>query len=143
MNTVPCVAFLLVREDRFLVERRKASARVEPGVVALPGGHVKDGETREDALVREMGEELGVVPRHHQFVCTLHHRSVEFEELHYFWVSEWDGALVCREADAIRWVPLSQWEELDLEVDRVAVGEYLRLFHKHGESGKKDTESMS
>lgn len=140
MGTVPCVVFLLVKMDRFLVERRKPSARVDPGAVALPGGHVEDGESLERALVREMGEELGVVPRDYEYLCTLHHRSVEFQQLHYFWVSEWDGELACREAEAVWWVPLSQWEELDLEVDRVAVREYLRLFHNHSELPDRSIE---
>ena len=35
---------------------------VDPGFIAIPGGHTENEETPEEALRREMREELGIVP---------------------------------------------------------------------------------
>jgi len=131
-DPVPCVSFLLVEGDDFLAECRKQSARIDPGAVALPGGHIEPGESLSTALFREIDEELAVFPRQHRYVCTLLHVSSEFEKIHYFWIPEWRGTPECREAETIEWLPLSGLSKLDLEVDRVAVREYLRLFRRAG-----------
>jgi 8-oxo-dGTP diphosphatase len=128
LRPLECVAFLLVAGDRVLAERRRMTKRVVPGAVALPGGHVEEGERPEDALRRELHEELGVVPLALGYVCTLLHRSQEFRKLHYFAVEHWQGEPTNHEAEALLWVPLDGLPALDLEVDRVAVREYLRLF---------------
>jgi 8-oxo-dGTP diphosphatase len=52
------------REDgRWLMIRRAAGVRRAPAKVAFPGGSVEAGESLEEALVREMREELGVIVR--------------------------------------------------------------------------------
>ena len=38
-----CVVFMLVRNGHVLAEKRKATRRLAPGAIALPGGHV-DGD---------------------------------------------------------------------------------------------------
>jgi len=48
-------AGVLIRGDKLFVQREKGSDEY-----ALPGGHVKIGETSEDALIREYKEETGV-----------------------------------------------------------------------------------
>jgi 8-oxo-dGTP diphosphatase len=51
---------------RFLVIRRSLKVRA-PGLLCFPGGHIEAGETFEEAIVREMDEELAlpvVVHRH-------------------------------------------------------------------------------
>jgi 8-oxo-dGTP diphosphatase len=55
------VAGILVREGRLLMSRRPAGG-AWPGLWELPGGKVEDGETPEQALVREWREELDVTP---------------------------------------------------------------------------------
>jgi len=130
MELTRCVAFLMVEDGRLLVERRFASARLDPGTLAIPGGHVEAGETPEDVLRREMEEELGVAPAAHRFLCTLLHPSTELIAIDYYWVPRWSGTPACREAEAILWLPLSDVAALDFEVDRTAVREYVRLFHK-------------
>ena len=50
---------VVVRADRFLVIRRSAQVAA-PGTFCFPGGGIEAGESEEQALVREIHEELGV-----------------------------------------------------------------------------------
>ncbi|MGK4907117.1 NUDIX domain-containing protein [Streptomyces albus] len=52
-------AAAVVENGRLLVVSKTAA----PGLFYLPGGKPEPGETAREALVRELGEELGVRPR--------------------------------------------------------------------------------
>jgi mutator protein MutT len=121
-----CIAFMLIKNQRVLAEKRKLTKKVVPGALALPGGHMEAGEAPEDALCRELREELDILPTSMTYVCTLLHRAQEFRKLHYFVVEDWQGEISNREAEALLWIPLDQVHTFDLDVDRVAISEYLR-----------------
>ena len=131
MNAMPpveCIAFMLMQNNQVLAEKRKPRKLVMPGAVALPGGHIEPRESPEEALYREVREEIGIIPTEIAYVCTLLHRSREFRKLHYFAVTAWEGEIISQEAESLVWIPLNALETLGLDVDKIAVHEYLRVY---------------
>jgi 8-oxo-dGTP diphosphatase len=128
MRLVECIAFMLMKDGQVLAEKRKRTKRVVPGAVAFPGGHIEAQESPEEALYRETQEEVGIVPLEIAYVCTLLHRAQEFRKLHYFAVTRWEKEIIPQEAESVVWIPLSALKTLDLEVDKIAVQEYLRVY---------------
>ncbi len=59
LNPAPSVAAILYQEGRVLLVRRA----IEPGLGlwSLPGGFIELGETPEDAVIREVEEETGLI----------------------------------------------------------------------------------
>lgn len=58
-KTIRVVAAVLERQGRYLITRRKPTA-VLPNMWEFPGGRCEEGESDQQALVREMSERLGV-----------------------------------------------------------------------------------
>jgi 8-oxo-dGTP pyrophosphatase MutT (NUDIX family) len=56
------VGALIVRNGMLLLGRRSAEKAVCPGTWDVIGGHVEAGECVEDALLREVEEEIGIRP---------------------------------------------------------------------------------
>ncbi|MBU8975723.1 NUDIX domain-containing protein [Lysobacter sp. MMG2] len=57
-----CVGALLVRQDRILLGRRSDDCDWLAGAWDVFGGHVEAGESGEQAIARELAEELGIAP---------------------------------------------------------------------------------
>lgn len=91
---------------------------------------MEDDERPEDALQRELLEELGIVARSVAYVCTLLHRAEEVRKIHYFAVESWEGEILIREAEALLWLSLNELDTFNLAIDRVAVHEYVRVYQK-------------
>ncbi len=53
---------VFVGSEGVLLARRSPPRKNYPDCWSFPGGHVEEGESLDDALVRETGEELSVVP---------------------------------------------------------------------------------
>ena len=118
-------AGILVRKGRVLICRRRKG-----GPHALkwefPGGKMKEGETPESALRRELREELSVLvpPEKIRSLQTLRHRYPEGPdvEIHFFQVDVFAGepANLCFEE--IAWVAAPDLPGFDfLEADRPLV----------------------
>ena len=69
MDVVGVVVGIIVKGNKFLVERRRWDEEIDPGIVCLPAGHVEPKESLESALKREMMEELGIKVNEFKFVC--------------------------------------------------------------------------
>lgn len=111
------VAGVLVRPGGILMAHRHPDRGWYPDVWDFPGGHVEDGESDEECLVRELGEELGV--RAHGPMPTLAHWVIEGagEDIRFLLVRDWSGEvrnLAPDEHDELRWVSVEEAVELDL-----------------------------
>ena len=108
---------VLVRDGRVLLGLRSPSARSHHGQWDVIGGHREPGETDEQTMVRELHEELGVIPTTYQNVGAL---AEEFAETQYrlrvFSVLDWDGTPTncSHEHVEIAWFSASEIPKLDL-----------------------------
>ena len=96
-----------------MLVKRAASRTYYPGVWDMPGGHSQEGETPEQTLVRELGEELGIVPR-----------TTEGLPFHAYCVTKWSGTpsnLQPEEHSEVAWVRLSDVDELELASPAIPV----------------------
>ncbi|WP_434361076.1 NUDIX domain-containing protein [Parasalinivibrio latis] len=126
MEVHECVSFLLVSEGRVLLEKRSMAKKNDPGLNAIPGGHMEPGENQEQTLIRELREELDLEPVSFGYLCSLYHPTDELQLIHYYVVSAWAGDLRVLEADEVIWHRIED-VPLDLAADRTALGEYRRL----------------
>lgn len=97
------VGILSDAQGRFLLTSRPPG-KVYEGYWEFPGGKFEPGETVEQALRRELHEEVGIwVGRVHSW------RVQEFDypharvRLHFCRVYQWEGKLVMREGQTMAW----------------------------------------
>lgn len=118
MKEVDVVVGILLKENKFLVEHRSPNEDVDPDIFCLPGGHVKLNESKEDALKREMREELGIEVEETKFVCRNFYvaSNGEIQNAYCYLITKYEGTPVSRSAEKIFWE--DNIENLSLEVDR-------------------------
>lgn len=110
------VGVLLQPDGSFLVTSRPAG-KVYAGYWEFPGGKLEQGETVEQALRRELQEELGIT------IATAQAWRVELVDyphalvrLHFCKVFDWTGTLEMREGQT------HAWQSLPLQVTPVLAG---------------------
>jgi 8-oxo-dGTP diphosphatase len=137
------VGAILLRDAAVLLGKRASTRAFYPGVWDVFGGHVEPPEAPEQALARELQEELGITPlafvevavttlvvdvaRGTAGVAKGPAGPMEYE-YHLYQVTEWEGTPDNRlreEHSEIRWVPLAEAARLEL-----ASAAYLPLFHR-------------
>jgi 8-oxo-dGTP diphosphatase len=103
---------LLLSEDKILLARRSAHRKAYPDLWSFPGGHVESDETFDQALCREVREELGIVPLTYQLMSRILDPNAITEPIYYhlYAVTAWGGepAILDDEHSELRWFPLRE-----------------------------------
>lgn len=86
----------------------------------FPGGKIEEGETPQQALIREIREELDTEIEIHELIDTIEYDYPDFYLImDCFWCEILKGELVLKEAEAAKWLKKSeldsvQWLPADL-----------------------------
>mgnify|MGYP001388196307 CR=1 FL=1 len=104
--TEVAVGVMLQPDGAFLLTSRP-EGKVYAGYWEFPGGKLETGETVEEALRRELHEELGITLGAAELWKT---QLVDYPHalvrLHFCKVRQWDGALQMREGQSFAWQSL-------------------------------------
>lgn len=129
---------ILVQGGTLLLGRRALHKRICPGLWDIIGGHVEAGESAERALMRELREEIGVVPVEMSRIGAVPFvDGTDAYSLHVFRVDAWTGepVLADDEHTELRWFTVAAASALP----DLAAGEYVELFRAKAPSGKAKT----
>lgn len=124
-TTKVVVAALLVERGRLLICQRSPRGRF-PNKWEFPGGKVEPGEALQDALLRELTEELGITAEIGAEVWTTDYQYPGYPSvrLHFFSVRRYSSVPENRVFQKILWVNLNDLTLYDfLEADRPLVAQ--------------------
>ena len=101
---------LLDADNRILLAQRPPGKSME-GLWEFPGGKIESGETPEQALIRELEEELSV-RTWESCLAPLSFASHTYEEFHLlmplFVCRKWEGTPVANENQQLKWVRVNE-----------------------------------
>lgn len=113
MRVVPVAVGVIVRNQQVFLTKRAANVH-QGNKWEFPGGKVEENETVEDALIRELEEEIGVfASQFHPLVTVDHDYGDKQVRLNVFLVSEFTGEPIGKEGQLFQWLPVERLEELD------------------------------
>ena len=103
MKTVSVVAAVIKDNDRIFATARGYGEY--KGWWEFPGGKIEQGETPQQALIREIKEELDTEIRVGEFIDTIEYDYPTFHlSMDCFWAEVVAGNLVLKEAAAAKWL---------------------------------------
>jgi 8-oxo-dGTP diphosphatase len=107
MKMLLVVAAALIDDDGRVLIAQRPEGKQLAGLWEFPGGKVEPGETPEDALIRELHEELGISVKKAclaPFVFASH----SYDDFHLlmplYLIRRWEGEPERREHGALKWV---------------------------------------
>ena len=108
IHVVAAVIWQPGSSDRFLISKRQTGKHLQD-YWELPGGKIESGESRRQALDRELREEIDIVPVKARAFQQVRHQYKDRNILLDVWeVTSFKGNVVAREGQEVKWVAVDQ-----------------------------------
>ena len=130
MKTVKVVAAIIIHENKIFATQR-GYGEFKDGW-EFPGGKIEPGETPQEALVREIKEELDIEIEVKDFLETVEYDYPDFHlSMDCFFCSIRSGEMVLKEHEAAKWLTVETLDSVDwLPADQgliEGIREYMKL----------------
>ena len=131
MNHIEVVAAIIRKEDKIFATQRGYGDFKDWW--EFPGGKMETGETPEEALKREIQEELSTEISVDEFLCTVEYDYPKFHlTMHCYLCSLLTEALHLNEHEAARWLSMNNLDSVEwLPADLIVVKESYAVIGKH------------
>ena len=115
MNKIEVVAAIIVHDELiFCAQRNKSKLSYISEKYEFPGGKIEKGETKKEALKRELVEELNIKPIITDLYLTVVHKYPDFElTMHSFICKSDSMEIKLNEHISSQWLKKEQLNELD------------------------------
>jgi 8-oxo-dGTP diphosphatase len=121
------VAAGVIRRGGEVLLSRRPAHKPHGGLWEFPGGKLQAGESAEQALQRELMEELGIHVDRVRTLTSIHHRYPAFDiQLWACDVLEYRGVPCGREGQELCWVPLADLGRYQFPEANLAIIEALQ-----------------
>ncbi|NLP35888.1 MAG: (deoxy)nucleoside triphosphate pyrophosphohydrolase [Clostridiales bacterium] len=120
MKNIEVVAAILVKEDKILATKRGYGEFMN--MWEFPGGKIEPGEAKEEALLREIREELNIEISIGDLLCTVDYDYPDFHlTMHCFICTVTDGKITLIEHKDAKWLSMDeldtvQWLPADIGI---------------------------
>ena len=115
MNNIEVVAAVIIQDGKVLCVQRPKHAKEYISLKwEFPGGKVEVGENREEALVREIQEELAAEIHELQYLMTVEHAYPDFYlTMHTYSCTLKSGEITLGEHVDMKWLTTEELNQLD------------------------------
>ena len=122
MKTIRVVAAVIRKDDKIFATQRGYGEL--KGGWEFPGGKIEEGETPQEALKREIEEELDTEISVGELIDTIEYDYPTFHlSMDCFWCEIVEGRLVLKEHEAARWLDRKTMDDVEwLPADVTLVG---------------------
>ena len=132
VETVDC--YLIKNNCYLMLHRNKKQNDMNHDKYIGIGGHIENGETKEEACIREIKEETGLTVHSLEYAGEILFVNDNYEEMMYiFKTNDFSGELIECDEGTLQWVPIDKVLDLNLwEGDRKFLpklrnGEFIKM----------------
>lgn len=114
MKTIEVVAAVITNKENLIYCVKRNNKGEAANKWEFPGGKIELGETHEEALIREIREELDTVIEIKDFITTVKHQYKTFNLImHVYYAKVKSGVLTLSEHTDYKWLQTTELRLLD------------------------------
>lgn len=127
-----CAVHLFLLKDNQILLLKRRNTGYRDGYYSVPAGHVDQGESTTDAMIREAKDETGVTIKSSdlRFIHVMQPNKTDAGRIHlFFTASEWQGEIKNTElykCEELKWFPIDKLPQNTIPYIKSAIEHYLK-----------------